>query len=649
MQDPIEVPFPRRVGAASWLLMLSGALTGLAGLQVLTFAALPNAISWAPWVMLGIGAGVIPTGVACMRAEPGAVLRGLLLGGAGLIVSGGLALYLLLQTVVSPLSWLAPLSAFLSLAFLADSLGPVRRYAAAQAQLRAEAIAEAEARAADPLFIPPPPPTTGAGALIGLAAASLAAGLIALAVIAPDRLWRIGLQAEVLSGGRWPSSAAGFVSTRDDYPYPWSPLERYASYEAQFVELDAAAITRFADGIAEEVGWQMLNRTGAADVHAAEIAMWAAGDAKQIPLWIAAALRDRGAFYREESLLSRSFDPWRHAGAAELHLDCDQLTHLFAHVASRLDLAIHEVAAPMHMYLQYAPPAGLPQRESAPPLWIEATNFRKIEIQSRRGQTTGVDYMGEGVGDDFFIDADYHPSGKGGTYSSKAMAAAAGFYQPVDARYLEDSVVVNVMAGLEHNHIDAPIVDQLAARLDGTRHYLLVSNLHGIYVREAETALLTLLRPASDDADRQKSGLAAARAATDLQSRFGMLVIHGEPQGRLLEAEILAKLGAFPGEIMLAVKPALAWYAENAYASDPPSAVSPQHVRLLLVEARAWSASDRLRDPATAAKSGCAEVFGAIFQYGEWRRRGMPAQAEVCAALQAVPACAQRYAPACAE
>ena len=636
MTDPTDVPFPHRVGLGAWLLMAAGALVALCGLQLLAFAQLPNAIAWAPGLLIAVGLAAVPTGAGCHRAEPGAVMRGIGLAGAGLLISGGMSVYLLLQTVVSPLFWVAPVMCLGAVVLLVYALGAVRRYGAAQAEIQRQIQAHIESGQAGGFspFTSGPPPASGWAQAVGGLAAAAAAAVIATAVMAPHALWRAGLQAELLAGGTFPARASGFLTgaapgsggdVAPDCPYPWSPLERYAAYEAKFVDFDAAAIGAFADRIAEEVGWQMMAKTGAGDVQTAEVALWLAGEQRRVPLWIAEALRARGVFYQPESLLSRSFDPWRHTGEAEIHLDCDQLTHLFSHVALRLDLGVHEVPSPMHMYLLYQPPAGLPSRESAAPLWIEATSFRRVDVQGNH-----VDWMGAGIGEDFFIDADYHPSGKGGSYASRAITEAAGFYRPADARYLEDSITANVMAGLEQNDIAAPTRQELEARLDGTRHYLLVSNLYRLILRAAEDAM------ARKEYDR---ALADAQAAGALHARFPVLIIHREPVERVREAQILKAQGRTAG-MAAPLDAVLAWYAENAYTTVPPRATSPDHAQALLLRAELQIAAGDMR-----TVEDCDATFGAILRYEGRGQRGLPTREEICALLSTASTCEKLLAP----
>jgi hypothetical protein len=211
------------------------------------------------------------------------------------------------------------------------------------------------------------------------------------------------------------------------YPYSGSPLEWYLDYESRWVPLAKDQVLGVADDIADEVVWRLSAATGTSDPVEGERRLWAAQDQEQLPLWVADRLRARNVYYSPESLFSRSFDPDLHVVPGTVHLDCDQLVWIFLHVAWRLDLAMSAVPSPMHVYLRYAGPEG------QAPLWVETTQFRRVDEDGNR-----VDFMGEGIGETFFIDEDYYPSGRGGTYATQEIATAAGFWAPWAERDIRD-------------------------------------------------------------------------------------------------------------------------------------------------------------------------------------------------------------------
>lgn len=314
--------------------------------------------------------------------------------------------------------------------------------------------------------------------------------------------------------------------THRDYGYPFSPLERYLTYEREFVTFDADRVVAVADRIADEAALQMLLRAGVNDIREAERVLWLRGDEAEIGLGIAELLRDERIVYTPESLLSRAFDPDLHRGDF-FHLDCDLISHFFAHVGYRLDLNMLVMKSPLHAYVGYAPPRD-PDFLNREVLYIEPTAFREIETEGGR-----VELMGRMLGDDFFIEADYHRSGAGGVVATGAMVEAAGFYQASNARELEDSIAANVLAGVselakenDDPTLRARVKTELEARLDGTRNVILINNLYHLYVSEARAQLDT-----SPDL-----ALVNARAAQELRRRFEPLMIYNDrPEDQLVE------------------------------------------------------------------------------------------------------------------
>ncbi len=577
-------PFPRVAFYAGLTTLIAGIVVGASGAQVFLLVRVSGPWAIAPWLLLGLGLAALPCGGSLSSARPWASWASLIVGGLATIISLSWAVYATANGLFALAPFFAALLAALGASLSLAALAPVRRYAEAQRALFAD---EPGAGPAPPISQPPasrPWPMIGAVSVV-----VAGSGALLGALENPDAADRVLLQAHLLVTGRGPTGADGFVTTREDYPYPGSPFLEYLSYEARFVQLDQERATDLADAVAAEVGWRMLAETGADDVIEADRLLWERGEARQIPLWIAQALRARGVFYHQESLLSRSFDPEIHADEDLVHLDCDQLAHLYAHVAWRLDLALHELQSPFHVYVQLSPPAGV----TAEPITVETTNFRRVDDDGVR-----VDFMGEGIGEDYLIDADYHASGKSGTYATEELARAAGLYTPATARDITDMIVANVIVGLRDHEVEAPWADELRAHLDGTRSYVLVSNLHTWILEEGQNAL-KLGEPA----------LAAERAreALAIRAQAPNLVLVMDPVDRVLLARALAE-GGDAGAARAELVSLLAELDERYGRADPPTSQTITQSEALVLLAG-------LSPPASVA--ACEETLGAVLRLEE--------------------------------
>jgi hypothetical protein len=577
--------FPTIAEKTGWALIAAGFLSGLCGIQLMALARLPNAIDFAPLLMLLLGIGTFFSGVFSFQAETRPLLTGLALSFLNFLLTAGMGLYLFFNLFFSILFVFTPLFNLLSASAAAFAYKPVSTYQQAM-------------KALPPVELYPlgPPPTQTWIKVLGGWIIALIAATIATAVFAPLLFFRTSLQLELLATLRSPFSP--FVESHQDYTYQSSLLKHYASYEAQYADLQVETVTSFADEIAEEVGWQLLTASGISTIEEAEIWLWENKKARQIPLWIASSLRDRGVFYHQESLLSRSFDTWLHSGDAEIHLDCDQLVYLFSHISWRLDLDFKAVPSPMHLYLRYGPPQG--SKEEA--LFVETTNFRSIDIQGNR-----VDFLGVGIGKDFFIHENHHQYGDG-YRASKAFAETAGLYQPMTDKDIEDSIVANVLVGLEDNGIKAPYQEELEKRLEGTRNYLVVSNLYRLLMRQTE-----------DPAFLEQ----AALKARELRERFPMLIIDSEPAESVLLARLYQQDPSRQGPILLGIS---TWYQEHAYLGDPPTAVSRTHAEFLLLQAE--------------ASKDCS-LYPVVARY--LAKRGASLQSAFCESLARNPSCTSNF------
>ena len=482
--------FPPYAHAAGLVVLVGGLFVAFSGAQVILLVHVSGPWAAAPVALLVLGVLALPVGGAITNARPVAAVGGCVIGSINAALSLAWGLYAASRGLVALLPFVAAAAAALGALAAALVVVPLQRYDRERRKLFAP----------EPGGVAPPSGPRPWPQIIAGAAALSVGGAVFGALFAPEQADRIFLEIKLLSHLRRPPAAADFTSAHQDFVYERSPFLEYLEVEGRFVEFDASRASRFADEVAEDVGWRMLLETGAPDISEAERAIW--GDRpERVPLWIAEALRDRGAFYSPESLLSRSFDPALHDGEGEIHLDCDQLAHLFVHVAWRLDLDMRQVQSPFHMYLTWLPPQGV----SAEPLTVETTNFRRVDIHGNR-----VDFLGQGIGEDFIIDADYHSSGRSGTWASPDLVEAAGLYEPATARDVLDAIIANVLVGVHQRDPAFDVRSEASEHLDGTRSYVLVSNLYAWTLVDARAAL-------SDMDARRALGLAREAEAVRLE------------------------------------------------------------------------------------------------------------------------------------
>jgi hypothetical protein len=490
---------------AAFCVGCTGFATLVAAGQIATMVIFRDAFTGAlPLVQMAFGAAGIV--LALKLNHPRAWARVAALGVLLVLGCAGTpwAAWLMANGLFTALSLFSPLFALFSLVFVGVSWSEVGRVAAVRADAEAETarlMREAGVAATSP----------GRAWTAVYALLAVPVGVFGVALFAPETWTWAEVRVRGLLAGRSPFESA-FVERATAYPYSGSPLAWYLEYEAKWVPLPVDDVLAVGDAIAGDVAWRLAAETGIDDPVAAEVALWEAGRQRELPLWIAEALRARNAFYSPESLFSRSFDPDAHVLPGTVHMDCDQLVYVFLHVAWRLDLAMQAVPSPMHVYLRYGGPSG------GEPLYVEATQFRHIDVDGNV-----VDFLGEGIGESFFIDADYYPSGRGGTWADPVLADAAGLYVPEAERDIRDSIVGNVMVGLRNVGMDAPWETELAARLDGSRDITLVNNL---YLWHLEAA-----RNAGDDVAAAR---AHAEAARDVRAKAGAILIYREPQEEAL-------------------------------------------------------------------------------------------------------------------
>ncbi|MSQ00745.1 MAG: hypothetical protein EXR71_02505 [Myxococcales bacterium] len=360
------------------------------------------------------------------------------------------------------------------------------------------------------------------------AVAALPIGGLVLAMAYPEAFERAQVRCGGLLAGRSPFGS-GFVETPTAFPYAGSPLEWYLEYEATWTPLDRQLVLRMADGVADDVAWALASYTGEADPVVAEMALWTQGDAKQLPTWIASSLRRHGVIAYPESLFSRSFDPEMHALPETVHLDCDQLSYVFLHIARRLDLDMKVLPAVQHTYIRYDGPAGEPS------LYIETTSIAAPRQRDRHGEAVPAT-LGEG----FFIEEDHYPSGRGGSWATEEVVAAAGLYQPWTERDIRDNIVANVVVGMASLGRDLYPAEP-DAHVVGTRSIVLVSNLYRWNTDQAEAAL---------DGGQRADAETYALRARQLRADHPGLVIYG----RTPEEDVLTTIAATGADAMEAVE-----------------------------------------------------------------------------------------------
>lgn len=351
-----------------------------------------------------------------------------------------------------------------------------------------------------------------------------------------------------------------FPDERADFAYEQSPLATYLAYEKQFVDFDDQAVLDMGDRVAEEVAWKMLIATKQNDIREAERLMWEWGEegtdgpagpgtlpneqARQIVEWIAEALIRENVYYGRETLFSESFEG--HAADGRLkgdgHIDCDQISHVFLHVAWKLDLDFREVLSPLHRYLEYVGPADV----AGHAVIVEPTQFRGT---GKAGADDGNSPFE--VGPRFFMHENELEK-YGHIRASKTLTKAAGFYTHATDQDIVDGAVSEVMVGMtkawELDTLDAPTEAEAAARWEHadrviaeleskqatTRMPNLVSNLQVAHWRAFRWALTT---GDLERAERHVERLEALKAEREA------LLIRGEPLERVARARLLQKQG----------------------------------------------------------------------------------------------------------
>jgi len=392
-----------------------------------------------------------------------------------------------------------------------------------------------------------------------------------------------------------------FASEHADFAYDQSPLVTYLEVEKAHIDFDDAEILATADRIAEEVAWKMLFFTGTHDVVEAEQMMWqwraeklGANDgitalpddpARKIAEWIANRIEYERIIYGPEALLSRSFDTDQMVGGY-FHMDCDQLSHFFLHVAWRLDLDIREVSSPKHTYLAYVGPADVPGE----PVTIEATEFRRTV--ERNGS---VDMAGHGIGEMFFMHPDHHKR-YGRTRAVPELVDRAGYYQYRTDADIADVIVAEVTRGISAmNHLDNtdPLADEAARAARRASFEQILATMEDELPQSHEPGLVTNTwlahvragRAAMSDGDPATALRHGVRAG-EIREAFGVLVIYTEPIEEVLEARARYALGETQ-DALVALEALYEEYGGDAALDYRTVAQSHAHAEVLIHLARA--------------------------------------------------------------
>lgn len=254
--------------------------------------------------------------------------------------------------------------------------------------------------------------------------------------------------------------ASPVTDQRTDFPYERSPWLESIEWLAPHITVDAAALARVADDAAADVGWWLLAETREDDVGAAERALWARGGAERLAVRIAEALVDRGVVHAPSLPITDRYDP------RALRLDGDGITHLFLHVAWRLDLDAVAEAAPLRLYPVLREPGG--ERR----VFVEPAALERAKRDPRA-----------------FVVSRHHHVRARDDLPRPADAAAAGLYAPLDARTLSDEVAAHAIFGLHAAQVPVRPLEALGARLEDSRSARLVSLVHRWDLVEARLAL----------------------------------------------------------------------------------------------------------------------------------------------------------------
>ncbi|MCA9490700.1 MAG: hypothetical protein KC621_12305 [Myxococcales bacterium] len=228
-------------------------------------------------------------------------------------------------------------------------------------------------------------------AVVALAAA------VGVFLLVPDGRQRVSL---LVAGGN--PMAEPVASARDDLLYTTDPLELSLELEATFGEVDRGAALGFADDLARELGWWLLERTGGSDLEDAERKLWAEDGRPDafVEAWSEALQR--------REVYARTTVPglWKGPpGEPPIYVHPDELPLILLRVATDLDLRMELVRSPKHLYVQWREPGGERVRG------IEPTAFRLFDRTGHAATESGSE---PSVGKALTFEPDHFSSGTGG-------------------------------------------------------------------------------------------------------------------------------------------------------------------------------------------------------------------------------------------
>ena len=326
------------------------------------------------------------------------------------------------------------------------------------------------------------------------------------------------------------------VKDRRDYPYSFSPWQRYAELENNLLaELDIPEdeIPRLGEK-AIEIGNEISDRVSRRILMAGD--KYAVADiVKRINVsdlmkMIAEEMIMEDIFYTEESLLSSSFNETLHRQGG-IHLDCDLITYLMCHVASRLDIGTTIVSGPMHAYLfvnKFGEDSGYV---------IEPTEFRRIE---RRGGV--INLAGAGIGKDFFSSFEKQRE-RSNYHADERFEKAAMLHVPIDEEQrLNDMIFSQVLAGLNNYAVRKEDLELRIKILEkaipiaerGSDDYIFVSNFFQGALRLADELI---------NEGRYNEAIKFLVPAVSLKNNKGSLIIIKEPLETILLGKVFWEIG----------------------------------------------------------------------------------------------------------
>lgn len=396
-----------------------------------------------------------------------------------------------------------------------------------------------------------------------------------------------GIDARISNGyyRRSAMDAIGFrkfklqVEKPSEFPYPFSPWERYAQLEERLLDelkipetdipRQTGRIIAAANEIADRVAKRALKAMDTYDV--ADVSETATKDS--LMRVIADEIARAGIFYSEESLLSNSFNPRMHE-KGKSHLDCDLLAYLMCHIGRRLNLPMYVVSGPVHAYLFVVTDA-----DKNLGYVIEPTQFRRIE----EGEGY-VNFAGRGIGDKFF--SSFEQQRKDAPVRATArFEEAAGLHIPIrDTRLLEDAMAANILAGLI-SHADTKGDMDMKIRIynrlfniarKGTDCYLVTSNAFTMSLNLAQECI---------GKKRYCDAETLLKNAMWLRRTRNELIVDKEPVEEILLGKLYWEKGD-RWEALRQLRKANELYAERGLFhfrgdSDKPIALNEYHCLLL--------------------------------------------------------------------